>query len=702
MSQITDYFSKKVETRARDEDGERENADRLSGLEEVVSNDSRAAKRPRSSVESQSSPEIEGKLHCTFNRTKEYQFILKRTSLVLGGLSAVGIDVSQEWVKALCKRAPSLLALPRLSLSSLEACCKGAEKGDMDEVHRLIEYAESQRPQLADTPQDQRLVKEDKDSKALDQEKLTRVRELMTEAKAMAKDQSEQAKRTAKKKLNEILNVLELPQDWLKEEGVAPEELFKQLQNPRQNCWEDYISEECSSVVESGESYKSGLEAIAKASGGKALCGIYHSDYEAPHSAQIPLFLLPKNVKLQNPSSAQEIKYLKFSKKGMASEYARMVESSSTNVGIGVAGFYGAFVGECKGGYGQDQYSQSDQASTSSRTSASVLQYIRTAKKTFRLDPYQSIISLTARKMAWSIVDNANDAEVEQSARFFMKRYGSHYPAGIQSLGGVFFSIVDAESNSSKDTFTLTEAAENHLNTQISAGFLGGAFGIEASGTGEHTASKGQNKGRQASTGSDSFTYSVKSMGPQATNPSTFHKLLSYNSTWALIDRGECQSFIPVWELFSNLGGEFKEVATVLQKTWRKDEAERKTKWEAEHKKREKQLEDVREELVEIKDEHLKRSRGIIKGFWPNNGMPHFTQDSMLQSDAYDKAIKLIVQDPEHNICEITWWFGWGYTLKCWRASDTTPTTFGCGKGDHVLFFSELLFKWKDSVPLRG
>ncbi|XP_068704634.1 52 kDa repressor of the inhibitor of the protein kinase-like [Montipora foliosa] len=51
------FFS--VETRARDEDGERENADRLSGLEEVVSNDSPAAKRPRSSVESQSSPEIE-------------------------------------------------------------------------------------------------------------------------------------------------------------------------------------------------------------------------------------------------------------------------------------------------------------------------------------------------------------------------------------------------------------------------------------------------------------------------------------------------------------------------------------------------------------------------------------------------------------------------------------------------------------------
>ena len=46
---------------------------------------------------------------------------------VLGGLSAAGIEVSKDWVKNLCKKAPSLLALPRLSLSVLENCCKGAD-----------------------------------------------------------------------------------------------------------------------------------------------------------------------------------------------------------------------------------------------------------------------------------------------------------------------------------------------------------------------------------------------------------------------------------------------------------------------------------------------------------------------------------------------------------------------------------------------
>ena len=125
----------------------------------------------------------------------------------------------------------------------------------------------------------------------------------------------------------------------------------------------------------------------------------------------------------------------------MVSEYARMVESSSTSVGVGVTGFYGPFAGDFQGGYGHDQHTQLDQTRSSSKTSVSVLQYIRTAKKTFRIDPYQSVISLTAK----SIANDASDTEIEESPRFFLKRYGSHYPGGIQTLGDVFFNIADAE-----------------------------------------------------------------------------------------------------------------------------------------------------------------------------------------------------------------------------------------------------------------
>lgn len=82
------------------------------------------------------------------------------------------------------------------------------------------------------------------------------------------------------------------------------------------------------------------------------------------------------------------------------------------------------------------------------------------------------------------------------------------------------------------------------------------------------------------------------------------------------------------------------------------------------------------------------RAVDLKKGYLPNNAKHIFTEDSMEHEDAYEKAMQLIMQDPEHNICEITWWwFTWGYTSECWTASDTKSTTFGSGGGNHVLFF---------------
>ena len=534
---------------------------------------------------------------------------------VLGGLSAAGIDVSKEWVKKLSKRAPSLQALPRLRLSELENCCQGADEGEMDEVLRLVEFAESHRKQLAAIPQDENIVQQEKETKTVDEEKLKKAKELMNEAKQMATDQSEKSKKVVNDKLAELMKTLELPENWFKQDEVKPEQLFNQL---------DQIIEQYRNVVESAESYKSELEIITRASAGKALCGIYHSEYEAPKPAGRPLLLVPTAVHLTNPNSPQEIDYMKFSAKGAATNYVRTVESSSTNIGFGVAGFYGLFVGEVKGGYGHEKSSQADRSSQTSTTSASVLQYIRTAKKTFQLEQDQINLSLTARKMAKSIVQDRRATEVkrEKSARLFMERFGSHFPAGVQTLGGVFFSIADAESKNATDTVKLTDAAVDHLNSQISAGFLGSGFGIGASVTGDHTGSAGSSSASRSQSSTESFTYSVKSLGPPAANPATFHKLLSYNSTWALIDRGSIQGYIPVWELIRDLGSGFQEAAQVIEDTWVKEEAARKVKWEAlcEEQKEQQRVKNVqreeekvmgmaRNELLRIKKEHLGRVR---------------------------------------------------------------------------------------------
>ena len=148
---------------------------------------------------------------------------------VVGGLKGKGVDVSKEWVENLCKRAPSFQALTRLRLQELEKCCEGADEGEMDEVYRLVEKAESHKNQLAAVPQDEKLIQENKNTTAVDEEKLKKAKELMNDAKAMAKDRSESSKQAVNEKLREIMNTLELPADWFKQDEVQPEQLFQQL-----------------------------------------------------------------------------------------------------------------------------------------------------------------------------------------------------------------------------------------------------------------------------------------------------------------------------------------------------------------------------------------------------------------------------------------------------------------------------------------
>ena len=153
---------------------------------------------------------------------------------------------------------------------------------------------------------------------------------------------------------------------------------------------------------------------------------------------------------------------------------------------------------------------------------------------------------------------------------------GSHVPAGVQTLGGVFFSIADAESERVQKTTTLTKAATEKPQAQMSFGFLDGAFGIGGSVKAEHQGSTGETQAEQEDQKKTSYTYTVHAMGPAATNPVVFQKLLAYNSTWALIDRGPHEAYIPIWELLRNLAGSYDDAAQVLEATRDEEEETKK------------------------------------------------------------------------------------------------------------------------------
>ncbi|CAH3135868.1 unnamed protein product, partial [Porites lobata] len=555
---------------------------------------------------------------------------------VLGGLKAKGIDVTKPWVKRLIDKVPSLHSLSRLPAEELESLCttpeepkkaeespsnndtegsgkptesessedegEKASKGELEVVRQLGKVAEAYNRQTSALPPDLKLPSENPDTKAVDEEKLKKAKELMNEATAMATEQSEEAKKATKEKMTEMMKVLELPSDWCKQDTVTPEQLLTDLGG---------IINQYSSIAEVAESYKNDLDAVAKASGGRSLRGIYYSKYASPQTAGRPIILMPSNVTLTNPDDAMKIRYLKFQESRAAANYVHTVKSSSASIGFGVAGFYGGFVGEVKGAYSSEEHRDETRSVKTYSTSASVLQFIWTAKKCFQIEQEQMKLTESAKLMANFISKlSEKDAEKRKArARRFMEMFGSHVPAGVQTLGGVFFSIADAESEGVQKTTTLTKAATEKLQTQMSFGFLGGAFGIGGSVKAEHQESTGETQGEQEDQKKTSYTYTVHAMGPAATNPVVFQKLLSYNSTWALIDRGPHEAYIPIWELLRNLGGSYEDAAQVLEVTWDEEE-EKKKEVSKELKKfydKRRKKEDVRMELQELSKEYQER-----------------------------------------------------------------------------------------------
>ena len=537
---------------------------------------------------------------------------------VLGELKAKGIHVTKPWVKRLIDKVPSLHSLSRLPAEELESLCttgkptesessedegEKASKGDLEVVRLLAKVAEAYNRQTSALPPDLKLPSENPDTKTVDEEKLKKAKELMNEAKAMATEQSEEAKTATKEKMAEMMKVLELPSDWCKQDTVTPEQLLTDLGG---------IINQYSSIAEVEESYyKNDLDAVAKASGGRAPRGIFYSKYASPQTAGRPIILMPSNVTLTNSDDAMKIRYLKFQESRAAANYVHTVKSSSTSIGFGVAGFYGGFVGEVKGAYSTEEHRDETRSVKTYSTSASVLQFIWTAKKCFQLEQEQMKLTESAKLMANCISKiSEKDAEKRKArARRFMEMFGSHVPAGVQTLGGVFFSFADAESEGVQKTTTLTKAATEKLQTQMSFGFLGGAFGIGGSVKAEHQGSTGETQAEQEDQKKTSYTYTVHAMGPAATNPVVFQKSLAYNSTWALIDRGPHEAYIPIWELLRNLGGSYEDAAQVLEATWDEEE-ETKKKVSKQLKKiydKRRKKEDVRNELEELSKEYQAR-----------------------------------------------------------------------------------------------
>lgn len=486
---------------------------------------------------------------------------------VLGGLKSKRVDVSKEWVKKLTQKAPSFCELSRFPVNEIDDVDFSEEERKI--VDELMEISKSYERDSA-FPPDKKLAKENAEKKKEQVEKLKESKRLMKEAQELASKALEENKAALDQKISELSNKLEMPLDWHKQDKVSPDDLLTQLRQEICNFEEDVVAR---------QSYDSLEEVVAKASGGIALAGVYYSQYEPPVKAGLPILLPPSKVESKSAQTPYESVFTKFTKEGAAAHFAKEVESSGYNVAVNVGGHYGLFTAEAEIAHGSESSRTSSRKSSSTTTSASVCHHIRIGMQAFQIGRNEMKLRMDAREKALSVVDGHKTEEKKKyAARQFFKQYGSHVPCGTQNLGGIFFSIANAKSDKEMEISTLTHKTAQHLHSKVSFSYMGGVFGGGVSTTFDSHSERGRSEGDQKEDKEVSYTYSIKSIGPNADNQATFKKLLSKNnSTWAILDRGETTAYVPVWELLENLGNRFKESANVMRRTWDEDEGQKRT-----------------------------------------------------------------------------------------------------------------------------
>ena len=161
----------------------------------------------------------------------------------------------------------------------------------------------------------------------------------------------------------------------------------------------------------------------------------------------------------------------------------------------------------------------------------------------------------------------------EREALHFLRTYGSHLPLGVITLGGAFSRTIRMEASVQVTTTSLYSAAGDQMSKETSEAetssssnaYSAGLFGLGHKYGGSENSSSGTKSGGvkygakssadgEAEADTDTFySMDVSSLGPNASTPEQFYTLLNENSgTWAVIDRGDLDEVIPIWDLIKD------------------------------------------------------------------------------------------------------------------------------------------------------
>ena len=238
------------------------------------------------------------------------------------------------------------------------------------------------------------------------------------------------------------------------------------------------------------------------------------------------------------------------------------VESSGLSAAINASTNYLATPGNASIIGTKEKSKETRQVKKRTTSHACVVRYKRYPLKAFRIPRHG--MKLTAEAIVeGKLVTNLSDAKK------FLKKYGSHIPAGVHHLGGIFSEVIDVKVEEEINEQSLITAATNLFNAEVSVGGLLFSFDGAISGSLKVLNSKGETDRAQNKQETATYTKTIKCFGPNAANAEIFTNILEVNNTtWRVIDRGDLGIVVSIWELLRDLGDEYVKPAKLIKDAW--------------------------------------------------------------------------------------------------------------------------------------
>ena len=257
-----------------------------------------------------------------------------------------------------------------------------------------------------------------------------------------------------------------------------------------------------------------------------------------------------------------------FEKTATSGGMAMAISLTSSNSNSKSGKFWGASAESSSGTSSAFELASSkfEEDETSGQTSENIktaflTEYIKMPMRCVRI-PYDAMrLSEDAKREIFKIT-------TAREALRFLSTFGSHISCGENTLGGVFFRTISMRSETNVSSVQMFSSAGNEMSNSLSqggisstsGGYSGGVFGPKVGGSKQSTSAsksgggsfKASSDGKGGKTAASDYSYSmnVSSLGPNATTSEEFYSALNQNTgTWAVIDRGDIDYVIPIWNL---------------------------------------------------------------------------------------------------------------------------------------------------------